>query len=292
MTSSPSPPPVPPDAGTHRWYLSGRLWAKLLGGFVAAGLLMAVMLLPAGMLDRLAGLPADTPTPPPSLLLGVGLVIAACTTGAVYWGVRTDLGLPVRTALYAVGYNALVVLAKFVLAPHGIYELNQRLTFETFLPVSEPVGAVLTAAVVLLLYAGVLTLIYRAFRAQVVARRRRLRARTLVLVIVGAVVFAATVGTGVALVGVLLAASALEYVGYVFTSGVSLLVGLALAGATALVVLAFRDVRDRVRVVGDASVIVAFFWLGLFVLALYHAMWVVFILLLTAAWPLKVVIPK
>lgn len=288
MTAGPEPPaapPIPPDAGAHRWSLSAPLWAKVVAGFGAAGLLTTAML----MGDDVRDLAARTPVPPPSLLLGVGLVIAACTTAAVYWGVRTDLGLPVRTALYAVGYNALVVLAKFVLAPQGIYELNQRVTFETFFPFDDLVGAVLAAVAVLLLYLAVFTLIYRHFRRQVAARRGR---GSLTVLIVAAVLFAVSVATGTVVFGVLLAATGLEYVGYVFSSAASLLVGLALAGATALVVLAFRDVRDRVRVVGDASVIVAFFWLGLFVLVLYHALWVVFILLLTAVWPLKVVIPK
>lgn len=230
------------------------------------------------------------------VLLGVGLVVAVLTTGAVYWGVRSDLGLPTRTAIYAVGYNAFVVAAKFVLAPWGIYELNRTVTFETFFPFTEPGGAVATAIGLLLVYLGVFTLIYRRFRRQLVRReRRRLRdwaRRRVTLLVVSAVLFTTGVTTIGAVLGLVVGGSGLQYLDYVFSSAASLLVALAVAGATSLAVLAFADVRDRVRAVGDASVIVGFFWLGLFVLVLYHALWVVFILVLTALWPLKVVILK
>ena len=36
----------------------------------------------------------------------------------------------------------------------------------------------------------------------------------------------------------------------------------------------------------------SFFWVGLYFLALYHVLWVVYVLVLTSIWPLKVVTPK
>ena len=44
--------------------------------------------------------------------------------------------------------------------------------------------------------------------------------------------------------------------------------------------------------VGDAALLVSVFWLGLGFLALYHALWVVYVLVLTSIWPLKVITPK
>ncbi len=292
MTPTPRRPGTPgaadPAGGPHRWYLGLRLWTKLLAAFTGAALLLFALL----------RLPVDTPGPPLPLLFGTGLVIAVVTTAAVYWGVRRDLGLPARTALYAVGYNALVVAAKFVLAPRGIYELNRTVPLETLFPFTEPVGAVFAAGAVLLLYLGAFTLIYRYFRRQLVTRaRRRLRdrlagRRSMTLLVVGVILFAAGFGSVVAIGALLIAGTGLTYLGYVFSSASSLLIALVVAGATSLAVLAFGDVRERVRVVGDASLLVGFFWLGMFVLVLYHALWVVFILVLTALWPLKVVVPK
>jgi hypothetical protein len=53
---------------------------------------------------------------------------------------------------------------------------------------------------------------------------------------------------------------------------VSLLVALALAGATALAAVAFDGTAKRAHVLGDASVYVSFFWVGLYFLALYHVL--------------------
>ncbi len=79
---------------------------------------------------------------------------------------------------------------------------------------------------------------------------------------------------------------------FVFSSGVSLLVALALAGASVLVALAFHGAADRALLLRDASVFVSLFWVGLAFIALYHVLWVIFILVLTATWPLRVVVPK
>jgi hypothetical protein len=78
----------------------------------------------------------------------------------------------------------------------------------------------------------------------------------------------------------------------VFASASAGLIALALAGATALAAMTFRTARERASVMGDVSVLVSVFWVGLAFLALFHALWVVYILILTALWPLKVVVPK
>jgi hypothetical protein len=102
---------------------------------------------------------------------------------------------------------------------------------------------------------------------------------------------------GAAILGVVLlvqaeGGSVNEYVGFVFSSSVSLLVALALSGAGALATLAFTDTADRAAAIGDVSLLAMFFWVGVAFLALYHVLWVVYVLVLTTIWPLKVVVPK
>lgn len=85
--------------------------------------------------------------------------------------------------------------------------------------------------------------------------------------------------------------------GFVLTSAVSLLVALALAGAVSLAGIASRESAVRVSLLGDANLLLNVFWVGLALLALYHALWVVYVLLLTVLvlttiWPLKVITPK
>jgi hypothetical protein len=38
--------------------------------------------------------------------------------------------------------------------------------------------------------------------------------------------------------------------------------------------------------------VVTLFWLGLGFLALYHVLWIVYVLVLGSIWPLKTVVPK
>ena len=47
--------------------------------------------------------------PPVDVLVAASVIIGAVTTVAVYLAVRRDLKLPARVALYAAGYEALVV---------------------------------------------------------------------------------------------------------------------------------------------------------------------------------------
>jgi hypothetical protein len=113
----------------------------------------------------------------------------------------------------------------------------------------------------------------------------------------GAVFFIAIAGAAAAaaivfVLPILFAAPALDYLHFVFTSSVSLLVGLTLAGAVALATLAFRSAAERARVLGDAAVLVNLFWVGLAFLAIYQALWVVYVLVLTSIWPLKTVTSK
>ena len=82
------------------------------------------------------------------------------------------------------------------------------------------------------------------------------------------------------------------YVTIILSSGVALVMALALAGAIALAALAFDSATKEAEAVGDAAVVTSLFWVGLAFLAVYHVLWVVYILALTTVWPLKVVSSK
>jgi hypothetical protein len=236
-------------------------------------------------------LPGDTggDTPPTDTLLLVAATIAFVTTVALWLGLRLDLGFPTAVIAYTVGWNVLVVLAKFAFGPHGFYEVNQDVDIEAAFPtLDDPVGALLGGAVIFGLYAGVYSLIYFSFRGGV--------SRTPIVVgslLVGAILLSAASGTLVLLLlPLFFAAGGVDYLHFVFTSSVSLVVGLMLAGAVTLAILAFRSAAERARVVGDVAILVNLFWIGLAFLAIYQALWVVYILVLTSIWPLKTVTPK
>jgi hypothetical protein len=232
--------------------------------------------------------------PPVGQLLQVAALVTLFTTGALYVVLRQNLRLPTAVALLAVAYNALIVLVKFVLGPYGLYEVNETVDLTGLFNVTDPVGAAWTGGVVFALYVGGYYLVYVVARRRVVSASNDERRRAVVVPFLMAVY--ALVGAGIALALFVIVGGPIggidEYVSFVISSSVSLLVAVALAGAGALAALAFRATADRAEVLGDAALVTSFFWIGLAFLALYHALWVVYILVLTAAWPLRVVVPK
>jgi hypothetical protein len=237
--------------------------------------------------------------PPVGLLLLGGVLIAAATVPALFVAVTKELKLPISVALFAIGYNALIALVKFALAPKGLYDVNQTVALTGFFTPSDPTGAVIAAAVVFAIYFAVYAVIYRVFRARIYRllqapepeRTIRLRRSTVPLV-AGALLLAMTGGVALLAIPLFAVSSGLEYLKFVFSSGLSVVISLVLAGAASLAVLSFRGAAERARLVEDATVLVGFFWLGLAFLAVYHVLWVVYILVLTSVWPLRVVVPK
>jgi hypothetical protein len=263
-------------------------WLKILTGFGLAVLAIYVVLPDQG----------EGTTPPIRTLVGAGAIIALLTLGALAWALASDLSLPAEVAVLAVAFNGLVVLVKFVLAPKGFYEVNQSVELSGIFNVDDAVGASIAATLVFVLYLTAFVVLYRIARRRLVpatgAPSSRKWGRNLVIaLLVGAVLFAVG-GALVAIVAIplIFAAAGLEYLSFVFTSSFALLIALALAGAATLASFAFTSTAERARLAGDAALLVGFFWVGLAFLALYHALWVVYVLALTATWPLKVVVPK
>jgi hypothetical protein len=260
--------------------MTAPLLAKIGGGFGLAAL--AAVLVP-----RLGD--ADDAVPGLGTFLATGVVVGVLTTGALYLALRRDLALPQTVALYAVGYNALVVFVKFVLSPEALYEHSERGGLETHFDPSDFEGAATIAIAVFALYAAALFVIYRVCRRRLESRSARLLSWKRVL-IVSALAAALVFSTGG--VAVLLVFGGVDYLSFVLSSGVSLLVALALAGAVSLAGIAFRETTVRANLLGDAALLVSVFWVGLAFLALYHVLWVVYVLVLTTIWPLKVITPK
>jgi hypothetical protein len=235
--------------------------------------------------------------PPVRMLLETAVIVSVICAAALFWGIRSDLGLPAKVAVYAVLFNTLVIVVKLTLGPHGFYEVNQIRNLESGFEIDDGLAAVSAATAIFVLYAGVYVVLYKFFRSRIehlaaedpiprIPGGRGLVIGIVVLVLLG-------VGSGGAILILLLPLfGGLDYLDFVFSSGVSLLVALSLAGATALAALAFDASSRRAHALGDATMYMSFFWVGLYFLALYHVLWVVYVLVLTSIWPLRVVTPK
>jgi hypothetical protein len=275
--------PRPADGDRDRGRLGGvpaGVWVKAIAGFGLA--LVVVTLLPRG---------SGQGQPPVRTLLLVGIPVIAFTTGALYLGIRRDLKLPIRVAVYFVASNVLIVVVKFMLAPRALYETNQLKPFDALL--GEGPLLVGAGAFVLVLYVGVFWLLYRIARMTMDVRDDiRPRAG---LAKGGIFAFGASL-TALVVLGIggltLVSGAGSQYLDFVFSSALSLAIAVVLTLAGALVLLGFRSVSEGRRAVVDASVLLNLLWVGLAFLGLYHVLWVVYLLVLTSIWPLKVVVPK
>jgi hypothetical protein len=253
---------------------------RLVVGFIGAALLAA------GAIFVLPGGGGNTPTE--STLVGVAAAVAAITGVALYAGLRLDLGLPASIALYAVGYNLLVVLVKFVLGPQALYDASEEGRVTSDLGSDDL--TVITAVGVGAAYLFAFWFLYRLARNRLEQPGgQSSKARWVIAIVVLAVLFVSGVLPVLLLLFALVGG---EYVSFVFTSGASLVAGVALACALALAGLALNSSADRARAIGDATLLASVFWVGAAYLALYHALWVIYILVLTSIWPLKVVSSK
>lgn len=254
---------------------------RLALGFAAAAALAlgALVLLPGGGGER----PAE------SMLAAIAVLVALVMGVAVFVAVRLDLGLPASIALYAAGWNALVVLVKLWLGPGALYAASEEGRVTTDLGTDD--SAVLTAVAVGAAYLLAFWILYRFARARIEGRRSagRSAAKWALAAVALVLLFVSGVLPVLLLVFLLVGG---EYVVFVFSTGASLVTAAALAGAVALARLSLTSTAERARVVGDATLLTTLFWVGAAYLALYHALWVVYVLVLTSIWPLKVVTSK
>ncbi len=278
-------PPVPPQPNHRPVRLPRSSWFTLVVAVALA--LAAIALFPRSGGDQ----------PPLASLALIGAVIAGLTTVALYTIVRRDLRLPSRTAGSLAFDFVLIALVKFVLAPLGLYEVNAvRALDELFGSVADLGGAALTAAVVFVLYALGYTIAYRVgYRDRLPIPRRNVDPDRFPIVkrsIFAGIVIGLLAVWGVGFLVIVVLTAPRQYLEFVFSSGAGLIVVAALAMAATLIGSAFRAMSRRPELVADIGAVVTLFWLGLGFLALYHALWIVYVLVLGSIWPLRTVTPK
>lgn len=229
----------------------------------------------------------------PSLVTwaGVGGTLVLTTFLLLYAGVRTALPRARLLALYAVFYNALLIVVKFVLAPAAFVNTQARPT--TFINLGDPFMALLATVTVFILYSAAFLVLFAIHRQ---IARKALRIPVLVKPI-GTGVIVALVCIGIVCF-VLFAVAALVllipffvYLGYVFASALGLVIAVALVAAVIVANEAFREAEKQAIALRDMTVLTSFAWIGLAFIAVYHALWFVYILLLLSLWPLKLLAP-
>jgi hypothetical protein len=233
--------------------------------------------------------------PPFNLLLGVGLGIILLTAGILAAALK--LGLPLRRSTIGLVliFNILIIITKFVVAPLALYKTNVSQSFLDSSFVVTAGGYWIVAAATFLLYALVLSLIFRLGGGQFGGQlpKKHIAWKIILgLVIIGAVVFGIGGIVGIlVLLPVFLPVSALiDYLGKIGSGLVVIL--LLLLGAIAVAAYAVRQAAGEAKLLRDASVMAGLFWLCLSLLLLYHVLWVVFMGALVTIWPFKTFSPN
>jgi hypothetical protein len=237
-----------------------------------------------------------------TLFLVAGVVVILLTAGLFGYIDRLGMGFGKTTLVLAAGFNALIATVKLGLAPAALYEANQEQTFEAF--VGDPNSLWFYLAVgsgVLPLYVLVFTVMYGVFKRRFRRRgigsppeRRSLwaekrRRAVLITIVVASVALLASFLWVMPVVFIGL--PTLSYLTYVFsTFGAA--IALALVLAAVLAYKTFDKVEERAVHLKDATLLASFFWLGLALIVLYHAMWAVFLLTLVSIWPFRTYTPK
>ena len=279
--------PAPPRPDQRAVRLPRSSWITLVVAIAVA--LIAIALFPRLRRDA----------PPLASLALIGSVIAGVTTVALYAIVRRDLRLPSRAATSLALAFGLIALVKFVLAPLGLYEVNAvEALSDVFTSVADPAGAAITAVSVFGLYALGYAIVYWLFGGELPSIRRRrpdrerrgpVGARRILVVLLLAALLAVS---GLWIVALVLVIAPVQYLAFVFSSGAGVVMTIALIAAATLIGSAFRTLGEHLEVVPDVGAIVTLFWLGLGFLALYHVLWIVYVLVLGSIWPLRTVTPK
>lgn len=239
-----------------------------------------------------------------TVFLIAGIASVGLTAGLFSYVDRLGMGFGKTVLALAAGYNAMIAVVKLGLAPAALYSANQRQDFDsTFGDPNSPWFFAAVGAAVLLLYVGVFRVMYvvfeRRFRSRAgepEARRGRLRqwavSRRRPILIALVVAFVALLASFLWVMPVLFVGMpTFSYLVYIFsTFGAAMT--LALAVAVALAYKAFDEVEKRAVRLKDATLLASFFWLGLALILLYHAMWAVFLLTLVSIWPFRTYTPK
>lgn len=276
--------PAPPRPDQRPVRLPRSSWITLIAAIAVA--LAAIALFPRSGGDA----------PPLASLALIGTVVAGITTAALYAIVRRDLRVPARFAVSLTVAFALIALVKFVMAPFGLYEVNaERALTDQFGSVADPTGAAITATAIFGLYALGYAIVYWLGGDNPRVRRRRhdrdrapIPGRKILVVLLVAGLFAVS---GLWIVALILLTAPWQYLDFVFSSGVGVVVAVTLAAAATLIGYTFRTLAD-LRTTVEFGTIVTLFWLGLGLLALFHVLWIVYVLVLGSIWPLKTVVPK
>lgn len=242
----------------------------------------------------------DSTMPGLITLEGTTLVLIALTGILLYFGVTSKLTTIKKFLLFALLYNVLIIAVKFSLAPYAVYTYN--LTNDIPFRMDDPFVIFLMGAVVMLAYSLVFLICSNVYKTsaqiaisgkQHISRKIKVSIVAVAITLLLGLLFSVTGSMFLAIIFVpLYISGVLTYVSVLLATPTGLLIAIALIGALLFLNQVFATIAEQARVVKSVTIISLFVAFGLGFLLLYHALWVVFMLVIVSIWPLRIVIPK
>jgi hypothetical protein len=236
-------------------------------------------------------------------VLGTGVSLSLFTVALLWYGLNYHLNFPTFFLLAVFAYNVLIVLIKFSLAPIAIYDGNTIKPYvKNFLAgdPNNPTFWLFVTVCVFLIYALVFYLMTKvfAYKSALLPTQQApgFSWKRVFLVLSITILIAFIILTGS--IGILflpLLAVGLPTINYITVFSPSILAVLIAIGLTAglgLVVVAFQSAQAQAKLLQNAAIVSSFFWVAMAFLAVYHFLWVVYIIILVSLWPLRVVSPS
>lgn len=240
--------------------------------------------------------------------LGVGVTLIVVMAVTLYSGLKSTVSLQKQFVLYAILFNAFIIATKFILSPVILYNENQFMSFTGSLGIfgtgkGDPLFLSLAALGVFMLYFIFFFILYslskvkvdKALKSSDKTKKAIIKygSRALLTIglfsIIGFLIFG---GGAMIFILYLPFAGAVEYISYLFSTSAGFLIALSLIGAILFISAALHDVAKQAILLRNAALLGSFFWIAISFLLVFHALWVVYFLLLLNLWPVKTVVPK
>jgi hypothetical protein len=228
---------------------------------------------------------------------GIGLIFSLFTLLIMYMFYK-EANMSKGFFASVLAYNLLIILVKAI-SPISVYDVNKNTAFDCTL-FDNPLGFLMIAAGVFLLYFAVFFVFYLVYKRKVNRSLSEKKPghglRNTIIGILGGILLAALIITGgsagILIVLFVLGAGAINYLGILSSTFISIVIGIALLGAILFLKFAFDSSVEQAIRLRNAGILATFFWIGAGFLFMYSALWVVYMMALVALWPLRTVCPK
>jgi hypothetical protein len=265
--------PARPDTPSRGFARIGRAGWWILAATAVGG---------AGLIVVVNVQDATGRVPPTSMFAAAGILMSIVALFTVTLAVRTA-GAPMRAAVALAGGFAAIAIAKFAIGPTALFQGNRTQEITTFAELTSGDNVIVIGIALAVLYLAAVWLLAIAFRPAPPPDGPS--ARLLVaLVVIGAI--------GSVMTGFLFTNAPIQYLSFALTGLEAGTLAVVLFAATVLVSLAFRDASARARALGKSSMYLTVAWIAIAFVLVFHVLWIVFLLAVVAAWPLKTVTPK